>query len=160
MAKPKPTKPPPPVSDDADDAAIEAHSRTALASTKRNLRYLYDPQTARGVDSRRTRAFLRVLRSSLLFVFWRAVRYAKYVAIGTLVATVGAGAFGSMVSGVGFVLAPTGIVGTVVAMSVWGVGRFAVRRVRGRWGRGKGYGVAEERRDRALVTRGPDAMPW
>jgi hypothetical protein len=74
------------------DAAIDTHSRTALATTKRNLRYLYSPGTAppSTVTSRRTRALLRVVRASLLFVFWRAVRYAKYVAIGSLVATVGA----------------------------------------------------------------------
>jgi hypothetical protein len=101
-----------------DEAAIDAHSRTALATTKRNLRYLYNPATAPGaISSRRTRYLLRVLRSSLIFVFWRVVRYAKYIAIGSLIATIGAGAFGTVVSGAGFVLAPTGILGTVAAGS-------------------------------------------
>lgn len=148
------------MSSDANDKAIDAHSRSALASTKTNLRYLYDPKTANGVSSRRTRAFLRVLRSSLIFIFWRVVRYAKYVAIGSLVATVGAGVFGTFVSGAGFVLAPTGILGTVVAGTTWGIGRFAVRRLKGRWDRGHGYGGNEERRDEHLTQRGPEAMPW
>ncbi|KAF2993896.1 hypothetical protein E8E13_002644 [Curvularia kusanoi] len=150
-----------------DDTAIDAHSRSALATTKRNLRYLYDPKTAGSgaVASRRTRALLRVLRSSLIFVFWRVVRYAKYVAIGSLVATVGAGAIGTFVSGAGFVLAPTGIAGTIIASTVWGIGRFAVRRVKRRWGVGHGYGEVEERVEAGRTggvrgERGPEAMPW
>ncbi|KAJ4340564.1 hypothetical protein N0V95_007488 [Ascochyta clinopodiicola] len=156
-----------PHSTDNHDVAMDAHSRSALATTKQNLRYLYNPQTAGAgaVSSRRTRALLRVLRSSLIFVFWRVVRYAKYVAIGSLVATIGAGAIGTFVSGAGFVLAPTGIAGTIIASSVWGIGRFAIRRVRGRWERGHGYGDAEEsaeaRRSRAAqLERGPEALPW
>ncbi|KAF1847353.1 uncharacterized protein K460DRAFT_275570 [Cucurbitaria berberidis CBS 394.84] len=145
---------------DSQDKAIDAHSRSALASTKTNLRYLYDPKTAHGVNSRRTRALLRVLRSSVIFIFWRVVRYAKYVAIGSLVATIGAGVFGTFVSGAGFVLAPTGILGTVVAGTTWGIGRLAVRRLRGRWDRGHGYGDAEQQRDERLTQRGPEAMPW
>ena len=156
-----------PTPTDQDDVAIEAHSRSALATTKQNLRYLYDPKTAgaAAVSSRRTRAALRVLRSSLIFVFWRAVRYAKYVAIGSLVATIGAGAIGTFVSGAGFVLAPTGIAGTIIASSVWGIGRFAVRRVKRRWGVGHGYGEVEERAEArrarvAQMERGPEAIPW
>ncbi|KAH6644848.1 hypothetical protein C7974DRAFT_298533 [Boeremia exigua] len=156
-----------PTSPDQHDAAIDAHSRSALATTKQNLRYLYDPKTAApgAVSSRRTRAALRVLRSSLIFVFWRAVRWAKYVAIGSLVATVGAGVFGTFVSGAGFVLAPTGIAGTIFAATVWGVGRFAVGRVRRRWGQGRGYGEVEERVEARRsgverMERGPEAIPW
>tara|TARA_R110002003_G_scaffold116_12_gene10148 strand:+ start:2978 stop:3457 length:480 start_codon:yes stop_codon:yes gene_type:complete len=152
----------------SEETLIDTHSRTALATTKRNLRYLYDPKSAPGaVSSRRTRIFLRAIRSSLIFVFWRLVRYAKYVAIGSLIATIGAGAFGTVVSGAGFVLAPTGIMGTVIAGSVWGVGRVVLRRVKRRWGdgHGRGYGEGEEMREegRGWVARehsGPDAMPW
>lgn len=154
-------------STDQHDVAIDAHSRSALATTKQNLRYLYDPKTAGAgtVSSRRTRAALRVLRSSLIFIFWRVVRYAKYVAIGSLVATIGAGAIGTFVSGAGFVLAPTGIAGTIIASSIWGIGRFAIRRVKRRWGAGHGYGEAEEsaeaRRNKvAQMERGPEAIPW
>lgn len=149
-----------------DDAQIDAHSRTALATTKRNLRYLYDPKSApNAISSRRTRILLRAVRSSLIFVFWRLVRYAKYVAIGSLVATLGVGAFGTFVSGAGFVLAPTGIMGTVLAGSVWGVGRVVLKRVKHRWDRGHGYGDEEEEVEssRSMMQRmehGPDTMPW
>lgn len=156
-----------PHSTDGHDVAIDAHSRSALATTKQNLRYLYSPKAAGAgaVSSRRTRALLRVLRSSIIFVFWRVVRYAKYVAIGSLVATIGAGAIGTFVSGAGFVLAPTGIAGTIIASSVWGIGRFAVRRVRGRWERGHGHDDAEEkaeasRRRVAQMESGPEGLPW
>jgi hypothetical protein len=151
-----------------DEANIDAHSRSALTTAKHNLRYLYDPKTAQGANlptNRRTRATLRLLRSSLIFVFWRIVRYAKYVAIGSLVATIGAGALGTVFSGVGFVLAPTGIAGTIVAASVWGVGKLVVRRLGRRWERGHGYSEVEETREerRGSVKRmetGPDAVPW
>ncbi|EUC29831.1 hypothetical protein COCCADRAFT_105571 [Bipolaris zeicola 26-R-13] len=152
------------------DKEIDARSTSALASTRRNLRYLYDPKTAPNVvSSRRTRALLRVLRSSIIFVFWRIVRYAKYVAIGSLVATVGAGAFGTFVSGAGFVLAPTGIAGTIFAATVWGVGRYAVGKVKKRWGVGRGYEDEEEeeelremrrKRTDARMEYGAEAMPW
>ncbi|KAF2748824.1 hypothetical protein M011DRAFT_382573, partial [Sporormia fimetaria CBS 119925] len=152
------------------EATIDARSTTALSTAKTNLRYLYDPKTAGPLapQRRRTRALLRIVRSSLIFIFWRLVRYAKYVAIGSLVATIGAGAIGTAVSGVGFVLAPTGIAGTIVAGTVWGIGKFAVRRLHGRWERGEragGYGDTEETREekRGAVRReirGPEAVPW
>jgi hypothetical protein len=150
----------------SDEKAIDAHSRNALASAKLNLRYLYDPSSATTAPTRRrTRAFLRVFRSSLIFAFWRIVRYAKYIAIGSLMATIGAGAIGTAVSGAGFILAPTGIAGTIIAASIWGVGKFALKRVRKRWDKGSGYGMQEETRQERMsgamrMERGPDAVPW
>ncbi|KAF1917283.1 hypothetical protein BDU57DRAFT_159679 [Ampelomyces quisqualis] len=146
----------------SEEATIDAHSRSALATTKLNLRYLYDP-TSSQISSRRTRALLHVVRSTFLFVFWRLVRYAKYVALGSVVATVGAGALGTVVSGAGFVLAPTGIVGAVLAGSVWGVGKFVLGRVGGRVG---DYGGVDEddlgRRGRwdRREDVGVEEMPW
>lgn len=158
-----------PNSTGTDEAAIDAHSRSALTSTKQNLRYLYDPKTAsaHAVQSRRTRAILRLVRSSLIFVFWRVVRYAKYVAIGSLIATVGAGAFGTIVSGAGFVLAPTGIAGTIMAGTVWGLGKFVVRRVQRRWEHGSINAQSYEEATGTAKTgglrgeyRGPESVPW
>jgi hypothetical protein len=151
-----------------EEATIDHHSRTALATTKRNLRYLYSPTTnSTTISSRRTRALLRVVRSSLIFIFWRIVRYAKYVAIGSLVATLGAGAFGTVVSGAGFVLAPTGILGTVAAGSVYGAGKYVVRRVQRKWGERGGYEPdveeEEEEMERGRARgweRDADVMPW
>ncbi|KAH7065875.1 hypothetical protein BKA63DRAFT_585887 [Paraphoma chrysanthemicola] len=147
----------------SEESLIDTHSDRALARTRRNLRYLYSPSTSpSSPSSRRTRVFLRLIRSSLIFVFWRLVRYAKYVAIGSLIATLGAGAFGTVVSGAGFVLAPTGIMGTVLAGSVWGVGRVVLKRVGRRWDR---RGVDEEEDEEMAVEEGGrgfevDAMPW
>lgn len=152
-----------------DEAAIDAHSRSALTSTKQNLRYLYDPKTAPAhtVQSRRTRTALRLVRSSLIFIFWRAVRYAKYVAIGSLVATIGAGAFGTFVSGAGFVLAPTGIAGTIMAGTVWGLGKFLVNRLHRRWEHGSSHSRDYDQVKSSARTgglrgeyRGPDSVPW
>jgi hypothetical protein len=80
-------------------------------------------------------------------------------------ATIGAGAIGTAVSGAGFILAPTGIAGTIIAASIWGVGKFALKRVRKRWDKGSGYGVQEETRQERMsgpmrMERGPDAVPW
>ncbi len=48
-----------PPTTDAHDKAIDAHSHTALTTTKRNLRYLYSPSTAPShPTSRRTRAIV------------------------------------------------------------------------------------------------------
>ncbi|KAH7408617.1 hypothetical protein DE146DRAFT_606166 [Phaeosphaeria sp. MPI-PUGE-AT-0046c] len=157
-----------PATSPSDETTIDAHSRSALATTKRNLRYLYNPTTASAnISSRRTRALLRVVRSSFIFLFWRLVRYAKYVAIGSLIATLGAGAFGTVVSGAGFVLAPTGILGTVMAGSVWGVGKFVLRRVKGRWDarRGGFVDLDEEEEEmeegrREVRFAAAEEMPW
>jgi hypothetical protein len=49
-----------------------------------------------------------------------------------------------------------------MAGSVWGVGKFVLRRVKNRWDHGHGYGDEDEERDErvARMERGPDAMPW
>lgn len=150
----------------SDEKEIDLHSHSALAAAKLNLRYLYDPSTARSVPTgRRTRAFLRLLRSSLIYAFWRLVRYAKYVAIGSLAATLGAGALGTVVSGAGFVLAPTGIAGSIIAASIWGVGKFALNTMKRRWGNGAGHGAQKEvgeegSRGAMRLGREPEAVPW
>ena len=57
----------------------------------------------------------------------RLVRYAKYAAIGSLTALVAGTAIGSAVSGVGFILAPTGILGGATVGLLWGVGKIGFR---------------------------------
>jgi hypothetical protein len=85
----------------SDDSAVIKQGDSALASAKRNLSYLINPSKSTDHPQRfRTRAFLRTLNYVSKFIFWRIVRYAKYVAIGTLVAAVGATAFGGVISGV------------------------------------------------------------
>jgi hypothetical protein len=159
--------PPTPSSTPSTETTADASSRSALSAAKRNIRYLYDPSSSPTQPGRfRTRALLRALRYTTIFIFWRLVRYAKYIAIGSLVAAVGATAFGSVVSGAAFVIAPTGIAGTIVAGSVWGVGRWAAGRLRRQYAEGhRGYGEQEEeleeRRSPGMREElGPGAMPW
>lgn len=84
-----------------DDSAVVKQGDSALASATRNFSYLINPSKTTDHPQRfRTRAFLRTLNYVSKFIFWRIVRYAKYVAIGSLVAAIGATAFGGMISGV------------------------------------------------------------
>jgi len=95
------------------------------------------------------------------------VRYAKYAIIGSLVTAVGATAFGGLVSGVGWVLAPPSIVASVGLGLLWGVGKWGFRRARvGE--KVEGHVVGGVREGREGVKRdggwrdvqGPRAVPW
>merc|ERR1711939_1163352 len=62
-----------------------------MGNAKRNLNYLFSPTTA-NVDKParlRTRALLRTCRYIGQFIIWRLVRWAKYAAVGALIAAVG-----------------------------------------------------------------------
>ncbi len=138
------------------DTAIDAHSRSRPQNHKTQPRLpLRTPKPPTASPHRRTRAFLRVLRSSLLFVFWRVVRYAKYdrywvagrdaqrrrirhVCLGCRVCACADGDFGHRRCG----------------DDVGGGDGLAVRRVKGRWERGNGYTEVEEKRDERHVYRG------
>ena len=154
----------------SDESLVDSHSQSALTSARRNFRYLLDPNdgTARPA-SLRTRAALRTLHQFTVFVLWRVVRYAKYVAVASLVATCAATAFGGLVSGVGWVVAPTGIASTIFAYSVWGIGKWGARRLSRRWQhqyrKSAGYNDrdAEMERRRTAQMRGmvgSEALPW
>lgn len=90
-------------------------------------------------------------------------------------AAVGATAFGTFISGVGWVLAPPSFGAAIITASVWGTGKFIARRAHLRWKRSggdKGEEVRERARDfseedvnrragRGLGTEaGPAAVPW
>jgi hypothetical protein len=80
----------------SDETAIAQQSSSALISARRNLSFLLNPSKAspNSPTRLRTRALLRTLRYISIFVFWRVVRYAKYIAVASLVASVGAAASG------------------------------------------------------------------
>ena len=82
-------------------------------------------------------------------------------------AAVGATAFGGMVSGVGWILAPPGILGTVAVGMAWALGKWGFRKM------GVGESVVEggEREVNASKegvkvdgqwrdVQGPRAVPW
>ncbi|KAK6000281.1 hypothetical protein QM012_003913 [Aureobasidium pullulans] len=102
-------------------------SSTTLQTAKRNLQFLYDPNSPNAPTRRRTRALLRTLRYALKFIFWRLVRYAKYAAVGAITAAIAGTAIGSVASGAAFVIAPTGILGGAGAGLLWGLGKFGWR---------------------------------
>lgn len=163
----------------SDDAAIHQQSNSALANARRNLNYLINPKTSAAGDRPArlwTRALLRSIRYISQVVLWRLVRWAKYAAIGAIVAAVGATAFGAFASGVGWIIAPPSIGASIVAMSIWKVGGFAAQRLHKRWqqtGKDEGQEQRERREDmgdeehvatragRGLgPERGPQAVPW
>lgn len=80
-------------------APMTLQGDSALASAQRNFSYLtHSSRTTDPPRRLRTRALLRTLNYVCKFIFWRIVRYAKYVAIGSLVAAIGATTFGGVIS--------------------------------------------------------------
>lgn len=135
-----------------------------LQKTTSHLKYLYSPTPANQPAHLRTRTLLRSFRYLALFVFWRVVRYAKYAATGALIAAVSGTAIGSLVSGVGFLVAPTGILGGAGVGLIWALAKFGWRRV----GR-KGAASEDPRRDEREDAKGaeeeravrvPRTEPW
>ena len=123
-------------------------SPSKLQRTRTNLAFLVNPSTATTTpSSRRTRTFLRTTRYILKFVFWRLVRYAKYAAIGSLAAAVAGTAIGTAVSGVGFIVAPTGILGGALAGLLLGMAKFGWRRFARKAREGNGDARRDERED-------------
>lgn len=156
-----------------DDVAVHQQSSTALANARRNFNYLINPAKAGAGDRPgrlRTRALLRTVRYITQFIIWRLVRWAKYAAVGALVAAISATAVGGFVSGAAWIIAPPSIGASVLAASVWGVGKFAARRLHNRW-RSTGGDAGEEHRERQSdsplrregqmgTEMGPQAIPW
>lgn len=95
------------------------------------------------------------------------MRYAKYAVVGSLVAAVSATAFGSMVSGVGLILAPPTIATSLGLGAVWAVGKWGFRKM----GVGRSLesgAVREVSRSHEGVksdgqwrdVQGPQSVPW
>jgi len=150
------------------ESAVVKQGDSALASAKRNFSYLINPSTATGQPQRfRTRALLRTLRYVTKFIFWRIVRYAKYVAIGSLVAAIGATAFGSVITGVAWIAAPTSFGASIIAATVWYSGKWGARRLQRKWGTsrakhdGEGADNNRELSDSPVPQEiDPGIVPW
>jgi hypothetical protein len=154
-----------------DDVAVQQQGNSALVNARRNFKFLVSPETSTERPNRlRTRALLRTVRYVGQFIIWRLVKWAKYAAVGALVAAIGATAFGSVISGVAWIAAPTSITASILAATIWGVGKFAARRLHSRWKRtGQDTGEAEReyQSDHPLKQEGtlghelgPQAVPW
>jgi len=99
-------------------------NHSSLQKINSAAKYLYDPKHNSAPGRYRTRAFLRTLRYVGVFLFWRLVRYAKYAAVGALTAAVAGTTIGAFASGVGFLIAPTGILGGAGIGLTWAIAKF------------------------------------
>lgn len=143
-------RPPPMTSSTALEPTLDnatSNSHTRLSAAKSHLRFMIDPKTGPQPTQLRTRAFLRSLRYITVFLFWRLVRYAKYAAVGAIVAAVSTTAIGSLASGAAFVIAPTGILGGAGVGLLWAVGKFGWRRASKRMSRNGEEHGADPRKD-------------
>lgn len=152
----------------------DAASRSALAKAKQNLSYLFNPKdTTRAPAKLRTRALLRSLRYIGTFIFWRVVRYGKYALMGSVVAALSATALGSFVTGVGWIVAPPTIAGTIGIGALWTVGKWGFARTKfGKKMEGRVAASKQEERTGTAPTsttredgqwrdvQGPRAVPW
>lgn len=154
----------------SDNVAVDQQSSSALVSAKRNFSFLINPDRAANHPARfRTRALLRTVRYISIFIFWRIVRYAKYVAIASIVATVGAAASG-VIAPFAWLAAPPTMSAAIISASIWGVGKFGAKRLHKRWEKtGKDEGRAQrEAEETSPVKRegtwrdqtGPGANVW
>src|SRR3954469_25459506 len=118
-------------SESTTDAKATVRSSSALHSAKRNLHFLFAPDSPNAPHPARlrTRALLRSLRYIGIFIFWRIVRYAKYALVGSIVAAIGASAFGGVVSGAAFVLAPPTLMTSVGIGLIWAMGKWGFRKM-------------------------------
>lgn len=95
------------------------------------------------------------------------MRYAKYAVVGSVVAAVSATAFGSMISGVGFILAPPTILTSVGFGAIWAAGKWGFRKLRVTEKVG-GNGAMDVKASREGVKvdgqwrdiQGPEATAW
>lgn len=152
-------------SESTTEAKADVQSSSALKSAKRNLHYLFDPANPNAPRPAhlRTRALLRSLRYIGIFVFWRIVRYAKYALVGSIVAAIGASAFGGVVSGAAIFLAPPTLLTSIGIGAIWAMGKWGFRKMR------VGEMAAVEVQDSKNKTKvdgtwrdiqGPKATPW
>ena len=158
----------------SEDSAVVRQGDSALASARRNFSYLINPSRTTDHPERfRTRALLRTLNYVGRFIFWRIVRYAKYVAIGSLVAAIGATAFGSVISGVAWIAAPTSFGASIIAATVWFLGRWGANRLQRSWAKSRSaYGDDGAEDNPELIDSpvrsdgtwrqetGPGVVPW
>lgn len=151
------------------EAKANVRSSSALHSAKRNLHFLFAPDSPNAPHPARlrTRALLRSLRYIGIFVFWRIVRYAKYALVGSLVAAIGASAFGGVISGAAFVLAPPTLMTSVGIGLIWAMGKWGFRKMH----IGEKVGVNAEAQIKESHegvkidgqwrdVQGPRAVPW
>ncbi|ESZ94160.1 hypothetical protein SBOR_5438 [Sclerotinia borealis F-4128] len=166
------------------ELTAQHRSSSALQSLTRNISYLLSPSSPTSPTPARfrTRALLRALHSVSIYIFWRVVRYAKYAIVGSVIAALSATTIGGFATGIGWVVAPTGVMGVLGMSMLWWVGKwgFGKTGVGKRWERRMRVGKGDEadglekeeredggaRKERVRVdgqlrdVTGPKAVPW
>lgn len=125
---------------DEANAAKDLSTRDskALKSLPTNLGYVIDPNKDGPKPARfRTRALLRTLRYVAIFIFWRLIRSLQYAIVGSIVAALAGTAIGSVTGGVGFFIAPPGILAGAGVGLLWGLGKYGWRTLARRAREGK-----------------------
>lgn len=131
----------------------------ALKAIRTNLGYVMDPNKDGSKPARfRTRALLKTLRYVAIFIFWRLIRSVRYAIVGSIVAALAGTAIGSVASGVGFFIAPPGILAGAGEGLLWGLGRYGWRTMARRAREGKVEG-ADPRQDEKVDAGGERAPP-
>ncbi|EMC91838.1 hypothetical protein BAUCODRAFT_306412 [Baudoinia panamericana UAMH 10762] len=133
------------------ETAVQIHDAQKKASSlqraKVAVQYLIDPKTGPQPAHLRTRTFLRSLRYLTIFIFWRLLRYARYAAVGALVAAVSGTAIGSVASGAALFIAPPGIFAGAGVGLLWAFARFGWNRAKARMRRHQHDEHADPRKD-------------
>ncbi|KAI9641630.1 hypothetical protein NHQ30_009484 [Ciborinia camelliae] len=159
------------------ERTAQLRSSSALTSLTQNIQYLLSPSSATSPKPVRfrTRALLRALHSISIFIFWRVIRYAKYVAVGSVVAALSATTIGSFATGIGWIVAPTGVMGVLGMSTLWWVGKwgFGKTKMGRRWERRVEEEAerlvsedSEARKEQVRIdgqwrdVTGPKAVPW
>ncbi|KAJ9127927.1 hypothetical protein QFC24_000212 [Naganishia onofrii] len=103
------------------------HEDSRLASLKNNVSYLAYGSAAGAAAvpaSLKTRTLLKTTRYVLKYIFYRLIRYGKYVVIGSIGAALGGSLLASIASGAAFIVAPSALVSTGIGIG-WAVLKFA-----------------------------------
>lgn len=113
-----PSAAPHPASRPAKHSSEEA-SRSSAATRTQHLSLTPllagGSSVAAASSSWRTRSLYATARYVGKFIWWRIVRYGKYLALGAVTATLGGTFLGTLVSGASIFVAPTAAMGFVIA---------------------------------------------
>lgn len=137
---------------------LSTRDSMALKSLRTNLGYVIDPNKDGPKPARfRTRTLLKTLRYVAIFIFWRLLRSIRYAIVGSIIAALAGTAIGTVASGVGFFIAPPGILAGAGVGLLWGLGKYSWRILAKRAREGKVEG-ADPREDER-VDSGEESPP-
>lgn len=139
---------------------LSARDSKAVKSLRTNLGYVLDPKRDGPKPSRlRTRTLLGTLRYVAIFIFWRLMRSIRYAMVGSIIAALAGTAIGTVASGVGFFIAPPGILAGAGVGLLWGLGKYSWRILAKRAREGKVEGADPRQDERVDAGEEPSSPP-